>query len=786
MEEMSVIGKSVHRYDGLMHVTGQTKYVNDIYLPGMCYIKTRNSEHFNAKILSVDTTEAERMPGVVGVVTAKDVPNNRFGLVADQPVLADTYVRHLGQPIVAVVATSERLAQEAADKVKVVFEVMPSVFDPIEAMEPGATPAHDGAGSSAHPNIAQNGKYDHRRIRPGDVDEAFRQADLIVEDTYSSQMREHVPLETHVAVGQVDATGKLTIWTVSQAVHQHQRFVSYILNIPFSKLRMIGGTLGGGFGSKNELLCDHLVGLAALKTGRPVKWLWTREEEFLNSSVNAPYPLFSYRTAVKKDGTMTAMKVKAIQDGGAYTIYSLVGINKLGIMARGPYRTSSYWYDGYVVYTNKPSSGAQRGFNLAEACFGWEQHVDHIAEELGMDRLAFRLKNVQVMGDTTTTGDPMESISIRECLIAAAKTAGWPLPKSEGGDGSTRDFAFKSNAGSLKKRGMGICAQHQVMGLPYGGDPSQAEIQIMGDGSAHLRMGTVDLGQGAKTVTAMIAAEEIGIPYESITVTNADTETTPLDGGSYANRCTFFMGNAVRRAAAEVKQLILQEASGELGTPPEALDLKNGTIFVKDHPEQAVSLADVANNSIWKQGKFFLGRGAFYPNAGYPGDDDTSQGKPYDSYMFAAGIADLEVDTETGQIDVKNMYMAYDCGKALNPRLVEGQFEGGCAAGIGGTIMENMLPYYPSCDYITKSLSEYMIGTSLDLAKTKIHDIIVEVPHPRGPFGAKGMGEFTSNVQAAAIANALYDATGVRVTSLPLTPERVLRALKEAEKKADK
>jgi CO/xanthine dehydrogenase Mo-binding subunit len=768
----SVIGQRLPRIEGLAHVTGRTRYVDDIYLPGMLYAAVKMAEYHNARILNIDTTEAEKLPGVVAVVTGRDIPNNRFGFkVQDQPVLADDYVRHLGQPVAAVAATRPDIAWEAVQRIRVDYEPLPPVFDALEAMKPDAPAIHEGG------NVEPVGPdLDHRRIRMGDCEAAFKEADVIVEDRLSKSMREHTPMEVHVSVAELDPMGKVVIYSCSQLPHLHQLVLSGILKLPLHKIRLIGGTVGGGFGSKNDICTDHLAAILALKTGRPVKWLFTREQEFLLSTSDQAYPLIVMKSGVKRDGTIIARQVYAVQDTGAFCVFGSAGVDKFSWYVRGPYAIPNYWFDGYCVYTDKAASGAMRGFNVADAIFACEVHTDHIAEVLGMDPLELRRKNLAYEGFISTTFTEMHDVRTKEVLEAAALAFGYERVREAKRSGLYPGVELPPS----KRRGVGICLGYQGTGSTGGKDPAMAEVSVNADGTVILRVGSPDIGCGQKTVLAQICAEELGVPLSAITVVAGDTEATPYSFGTAGNRVTHHDGNAVRRAAAEAKQLLCEVAAEDLGLRAEDLDIRGGVVFVKDAPtEWQAPVAQVAAKAILEKGRILVGRGYYMPEAG-PVDVE-GRGKVTEQYVFACCMAEVEVDLRTGQVDVLRTVLCHDVGRAINPLLCEGQMDGGMAFGIGMALMEDLYPRYPSAEEVARSLHDYKIPTAADMPPDHTN-VVLEFPGKTGPWGAKAVGEFTSNTQAAAIINAIHDACGVWVFDLPARPERVLRALEDENK----
>ncbi|HKY77386.1 MAG TPA: molybdopterin cofactor-binding domain-containing protein [Acidimicrobiia bacterium] len=762
----TIVGQRVLRSEGRGLVSGRAKYIADMYLPGMLHVKAKLGPYANARILRIDTSRAEALPGVVAVVTHEDVPVNRHGLfVQDQPVLADEYVRHLGEPVAAVAAVDELTAAEAVELIQVEYEPLPPVVDALEGMKPGAPVIHEGG------NVVLLPGYDvSRRVRLGDVDAAFAEADLIVESTYSTGVREHAAMETHASVAEVDGAGKVTIYTCSQAPHLHQMFIAGILEMPLHKVRMAGGRVGGGFGKGNDLCIDHITALLARKSQRPVKWVLTREEENLSTSKDQAYPRIHMQSAVKRDGTIIGRKVEAIQDTGAYNLFGSGGIDKISVYLRGPYNIPNYSFDGWVVYTNKPPSAAMRGFNVADAHVAYDGHTEEIAAALGMDPLELRLKNLVRTGDTTSTHGVFRDATVRECVIAAAERFGWTSGKP----------AVVEPDNPSKRRGVGICAGFQGTGLTCGSDPGTAEIEIMGDGSVLCRVGVAEIGAGEGTVLAMITAEELGVPLESVTVTLGDTEVTPFDTGTFGNRVTYINGHAVRRAAQELRRLVFDLVAEQLGVEADGLVLAEGVVFSEKNPEQQMTLAAVAGTAQWTGKPPLIGRGAYLVD-GKAFDNETGAATPTEQYIFACCMLEVEVDTRTGVVDVVRSVLVHDVGKAINPLFCEGQMDGGMAFGIGMALLEDLYPQYPAIIPVPRGLHEYKLATTMDMPDDHTN-VILEIPSATGPFGAKALGEYTANLQAPAILNAIHDATGVWVRQVPVSPEQLLRLLKaEAE-----
>lgn len=769
----SIVGQRVLRSEGRGLVSGRAKYIADMYLPGMLHVKAKLAPYANARILRIDTSRAEALPGVIAVVTHRDVPVNRHGLlVQDQPVLADDYVRHIGEPVAALAAVDELTAAEAVELIEVKYEPLPPVVDAMEAMRRDAQVIHEGG------NVALLPGYDvSRRVRVGDVESAFRQADLVVESTYSTGVREHAAMETHASVAEVDGSGKITIHTCSQAPHLHQMFIAGVLKMPLHKVRMAGGRVGGGFGKGNDLCVDHITALLALKSERPVKWVLTREEENLSTSKDQAYPRIHFRSAVMRDGTIIGRKVEAVQDTGAYNLFGSGGIDKISVYCRGPYNIPNYWFDGWVVYTNKPPTAAMRGFNVADAHVAYEGHTEEIAAALGMDPLELRLKNLVRTGDATSTHGTFRDATVRECVEAAAQRFGWALPGEQGPHAVKPALQQPDNPS--RRRGVGICAGFQGTGLTCGSDPGMAEIEIMGDGSVLCRVGVAEIGAGEGTVLAMIAAEELGVPLETITVTLGDTEVTPFDTGTFGNRVTYINGQAVRRAAQELRGSVCELVAKQLEVARDGLEIVDGVVVSRGNSENRMTIGEVAGMAQWSGKPPLIGRGAYLVD-GKPFDPETGAATPTEQYIFACCMLEVEVDTRTGLVDVLRSVLVHDVGRAINPLFCEGQMDGGMAFGIGMALLEDLYPGYPAILPVARGLHEYRVATTMDMPDDHTN-VILEIPSATGPFGAKALGEYTANLQAPAIINAIHDATGVWVRHVPVSPERLLMLLKEAK-----
>jgi len=749
------VGKSIPKIDSMDKVLGAARYTDDLEFPGMLYAKLLRSKYPHAKILRLDTSRAERLPGVRTVITAKDVPLNASGYnFKDQVVFAQDKVRYMGDPIVAVAAENEGISEEALEFVDVEYEALPAVFDPREALKPDAPKVHEGG------NLCF-----HRKIRFGNVEDGFRLSDKIVEDSFSTQKMEHCHLEPHTGVAVFNDQEGLTIWaTWAMPFSVHQE-LARILKTPSSKIRLIHTTCGGGFGGKNEVSLEPYIALLAMKIRRPVKMVWTREEEFEGSTTRHSYFL-EYKTGVKKDGTLMSREVEMISDNGAYTQEGETQITKASICASGPYKIPHVKVDGYLVYTNNTVGGAMRGFGVPQVMAAVETHMDHIAEVLGVDPLELRLKNALKSGDRIATGQMLHNVQLKETLLKAGEAAGW-------------DKAYRKETSAPHiKRGRGIACMFYPIGFTGRPNPSAAVIKVNPDGSAVVLVGSADMGQGSNTVLSQIAAEELGVPLDSVAIVSGDTKITPHCSGTVASRVTYATGNAIRKAAAQAKRILFETAAEKLSISTEALKLEDGWIYVKNVPEKRISIGTLASASYQLRGEPVIATAYFNP-PNTPLDPETGQGNPFPTYIYATQVAEVEVNMKTGLAKVLRITAAHDVGKAINPQLVRGQITGGILMGLGQALMEEII-LKEGCT-LNPNFSDYLIPTAMDVPEVDV--IVVENDEPTGPFGAKGVGEAGNIATAPAIINAIHDAAGIRIRELPGTPEKILLALEKSVKR---
>ncbi len=757
MAEYSIIGKSLPRVDAVVKVTGDAKYTADMILPGMLYGKLLRSPYPHARILNIDVSKAQKLPGVRAVITGKDTPGKKFGryqddqlVFVDQLALAIDKVRYIGDEVAAVAAVDEDTAQEALDLIEVEYEELPAVFDPEEAMKPGAPQIHDHAENNVGLVLLRHF---------GDVEKGFAESDHIFEDRFVTQGVTHLALEPHAALADFDAAGKLTIWSSNQNPFPDRAQLARALDLPEGRIRVIKPHVGGGFVGKVEPLShDVCSALLAMKTGRPVMIVLTREEVFTATRQRHPM-IVTLKTGVRNDGLVMAKECKIIADTGAY--YG-VGPNVLathGTILTLLYRTPNVKYEGNLVFTNKQVCGAQRGYGNPQIRFADEQQMDIIAEALAIDPEELRIRNAVQSGDITPIKSRIVSCGYTECLRKAMEKTGSAQKRGK----------LPANQG-IGIAGTGMSSGSKTYNKPFS---SGALVELQEDGTVSLFSGGSDIGQGLNTIMAQITAELLGIGLEEIKITVADTDFTPWDQGTSSSRATMFAGNAAKLAAADARRQLFEAAAEMLEASPEDLDARERKIFVKGSPGKAISFVDAVRAYRSKKKQPLLGRGYYDPDVERPSPDGEGNISP--SYSFGCDVAEVLVDPETGQVKVSKITAAHDCGFALNPMAVEGQIEGALHMGLGYALMEEF--FREDGQTLNPTFLNHRMLTALDMPE--IESLIVEPVDPNGPFGAKEIGEGTLVPTAAAIAHAVYDATGVRIKELPLTPERVLKALGE-------
>ena len=764
MKTTSPVGKSVPRIDARLKVTGEAKFVFDLEFPGMLVGRMLRSPHAHARIVKIDTSKAEKLPGVRAVVTAEDTPKIKFGsneyffpYTVDQLPLESEKVRYIGDEIAAVAAVDEETAEKALSLIEVTYEVLPAVFDPLEAMKPGAPAIH-----SAMNNIGVM-----LPVHFGNPDKGLKEADYVREDIFTLPSAAHCALEPHVSVGQYElATSRITLWTSTQAPFKIREAMAKTLRMAEADIRVIKLNVGGGFGGKLEMFpMDFAACLLSKKSGGlPVKITASRTEVF--SFTRRKHPMiYKLKSGVKKDGTITAITGEVIADGGAYCSYGPTVIAAATMRLFMVYKIKNIRMFGSRVYTNNPVCGAIRGFGGVQSGFAIESHMDMLARGIGMDPVEFRLKNATDPDTLTVNKMILSSNGLKECIRKGAEVSGWK-----------EKYGRKKDEGQDTARGIGLGIAADVMGskMYKSHESAGTIIKVEEDGSVYLFTGAADTGQGSDTAMAQIAAQEMGIAYERIRVKAADTEITPFDTGSFASRVTFISGNATRNAARDAKRQVLDVVGRELKLDPVSLDIRDESVVeaatgkVLLSFDQAITLC-----SSFNYGQLIIGRGSYNPKT-TPIDFRTGEGNISGSYGFEAQIAEVEVNKKTGRVRVLRMYDVHDIGYPINPVSVHGQIEGSIIMGIGYTFHENLR--FRDGKVLNPNFSKYRIPRSMD--RTTIESIFVETNDPQGPFGAKGMGEASLLPTAAAIANAIFDAVGVQIKDLPITPQKVLAALK--------
>lgn len=723
-----VIGKSFPRVDARGKVTGETPYSGDLTMKGMLHMKMLFAGRPHARVKRVKTGKAEAAPGVVAVYTAKDVPVNEYGLQwQDQPVLCGPgsakpgtdIVRFVGDQVAAVVARTEAEAAAAVKLIEVEYEDLPVVTDAVEAMKPGAPRIHDHIGDS---NICV-----HYKIRKGNVDEAFKKSDVIIASEYRTPVQEHAYLQPEAGLAYIDEAGRITIACGGQWTHEDQHQVAHVLNMPNESIRVVYPAVGGAFGGREDMSVQIVLALAAWKLQRPVRIIWSRQESIIGHGKRHAVVLRA-KWGATKDGKITAIENEIIGDGGAYMYTSNKVLGNTTITSTGPYFIPNVKTDVYGVYTNNLPGAAFRGFGAPQALFMAEMQMDKLAEKLGMDPVEFRLKNALRDGDTMGVGTPSPSpVTVTQCIEAARDRFGWKTNRRR----QTSDHSPSSTV-----RGQGFAAGFKNIGFSFGyPENCWAKIELHGKGEIDqvlLHHASAEVGQGTHTVMIQMAAEAVGVPFEKVKLISSDSATMGNSGSVSASRMTFMSGNAIRGAA----ELALQ----------------------KWKTEERPAIAEY---------KYLAPRTTQF-------DKETGHSTPNFAYAWVAQATEVEVDTETGHVRVVRVVSADDLGKPINPALVEGQIEGAIVQAQGYAILED----YKTKDgrVLTDQLSTYLIPTIWDIPE-KVESVILEIPDPNGPWGARGVGELPYLPVAPAIGAAIHDAIGVWIDEFPFTPERVLRAL---------
>ncbi len=766
----AVIGKPLFRIDGSVKVTGQATYVADLSLSGMLHGKVLRSPYAHARIKGINLEKARSLVGIKMVITGRDFPFLHGEGIVNIPFLAADKVRYIGEPVVAVAAEDLTIAEEALDLVEIEYEELPAVFDPEEAMKPGAPILHEEMGhyqkiSAVHmkpgTNICQ-----HFVLSLGNIEEGFKESDYVFEDRFTTPKVQQAAIEPHASIAQVDTTGRITVWGQNASPHRCRKEIAQALGIPQAKVRVVTGYVGGNFGVKGGLTTEAIaIALAHKVKGRPVKVVFSREEVFHTNSRSGC--VITLKTGVREDGTILARDVRLVWDTGAYAEKGPMIALHGGTLAAGPYVIPNVRVESFTVFTNKPMSGAMRGYGEPQVAFAYESQMDIIAEKLCIDPLTLRMKNIVTEGSRVPTGQRLYSVGLKECLEKVEKAL------YEGNDGETNADNEKLPYGRWV-RGKGLACTYKSVKTP---SVSAAYLKIDEDGSVSVITSIVEVGQGSHTILAQIAADVLGVEMDSINVSFADTDVTPYDTSTTASRSTFHMGNAVLIAAKDAKRQLLAFAAPLLKEEACVLELREGRVWTPDG--RSMPIGQVLRVTFGAgAGAAILGQGVFTPkdilgleDLENPNLEAFSTLSAFHSY--AAQGAEVAVDLDTGMVRVLKLLAAHDVGRAINPMTCRQQIHGALVMGLGYGLMEEYL--WQNGKLMNPDFLDYKIPTALDCPPTEI--FLVEEAHPQGPYGAKGLGEMAVGPAAPAIANAVYNACGVRINDLPLKPSKVLKAL---------
>lgn len=752
MNDYFMIGKAVPNVDALAKATGEAIYTIDLSFPGMLIGRILRSPFPHAKILNVDTSRAKKIMGVKAVITAEDTPKIKFGRLGafnDKLPLEDKKVRCIGDEIAAVAAIDEDTANEALEVIKVDFEKLPTVYDPVEAMREDAPLIHEDLKN----NISKFCDWNC-----GDLDKGFAEADLVIEGEFRTPPQFHCCLEVHNVVAQWESSGRITVWASTQGSHALKDSLATVCNLPPGQIQVIKPHVGGAFGSKaNMTPMDPIAVFLARESGKPVKIENSREEEF--STVPRHPTITKLKFGFKKDGRITGKQAEVTMDNGAYNISGPAILTYNCIMFSAFYSCSNVKYQGYLVYTNKPANGSFRGFGVPQAMFGHELMMDMGAEKLGIDPKDIRLINANYPNQITLNKVKITSCGLEETIQRATEKTNWD----------------KKRRNKVEGRGIGMaCLIYTGAGSSlYGDNHSGATIKMNIDGSITLSAGASDIGQGSNTILIQMAVEILDLSFEDIRLVQGDTDTTPSDSGTRGSRVTFCAGSAVVEAAQDMRSQILNLAAQMLNAQPDDLMMEKKNVFLRDFPNRRVCFSEIARFNLYNENQPIIGKGLFKQERK---DSDPVTGYGYDApaMVFATQIAEVEVDKETGLVKVKHITSAHDLGRVINPMLTEGQIEGGVVQGLGWTLLEDVV--FEGGRFINTNFTDYKLFTSLDVPQ--VDSLWIETNDPSGPFGSKGIAEGANIPTAPAVVNAIYDAIGVRFNQLPITPEKVLWALK--------
>ncbi|RMH04242.1 MAG: aldehyde oxidase [Planctomycetota bacterium] len=762
--EFRVVGRPNRKVDGMDKATGRAVYTDDIQLPGMLHAKTLRSPHAHARILRIDTARAEAMPGVHAVITGADLPVT-YGIIPwtpDETALAVDKVRFVGDEVAAVAAVDEDTAIAALARIEVEYEVLPARLDPEDALAHPEPPIHENR--KRRDNVSK-----HVELEFGDLAAGFAAADAVVEAEYFFHGTTHAAIEPHCAVAQATPDGRLTLWSSTQITHYVHRALAHVLGLAPERIRVIQPCLGGAFGGKSDpFSLEFITAKLALLTGRPVKMLWTREEVFYAHRGRHPMRM-RYRTGATRDGRLTAVDARILIDGGAYSSYGLVTTYYSGQLLTGPCHIPAYRFDSTRVFTNKPPCGPKRGHGSVQPRFAFECQLDELAVKLGIDPIELRRINFQGRDTETVNGQRITSNGFLACLDEVERASGW-----------------KERRGRLPRgRGLGVAGSMYISGTNYPiypNDMPQAGVQIKLDrsGLATVFTGGNDIGQGSNSVTAWLVAEELGLRPEDVRVVAADTDLCPVDLGAYSSRVTFMVGNAAIDAARKLRRQVVAALAEAWETAVDRIRLGGGEAWEEGSGgrriplREAFQIAEARFDTLGATGSYNT------PELGGKYRGGTIGASP--AYSFTAHVVEVSVDEETGRVTCEKVWIAHDCGRAINPVLVAGQMEGSAYMGVAEALLEehdvNRYGLHRG-----PNLLDYRLPTSVDTPE--LRSLIVESIDPEGPYGAKEAGEGPLHPSIPAIANAIYDAVGVRLRELPFTPGKVLAALERQRREEE-
>lgn len=771
-EKFNQVNHSLTKIDAMGLVCGAQKFVADVDMPGLLHIKVLGSPHAHAIIKSIDPAEALKVKGVVAVYTYKDVPRvprTTAGQGFPEPSPYDTYlldskVRFVGDRVAIVAAETPEAANEACTKIKVQYQVLKAVFDPEKAMDKDAPVIHDEKDCRVPIPIFYDPKHNHCshvETAVGDVKKGFKQADVVLEKKYFPHYAQHCPIEPHVCMAYLDENDRLVLRTSTQVPFHARRITAQTLGIPVKKIRVIKPRIGGGFGTKQEVLLEDVCGLVALRTRRPCIWSLTRAEEFMSARTRHPM-VVTIQSGVKKDGTITAISMRIISNTGAYGSHALTVLSNCGSKVLPLYRAENMEFIGDTVYTNLPVGGAYRGYGATQAAYAMECQMDEMAEAIGMDPIKFRQMNHIKEGESSpifkALGEGREGVDmaigscgLSKCITEGMKRIDWAKKYGKTGTGT-------------KRRGLGMCCLMQGSSIPEI-DMGAVFIKMNEDGSFNMLLGATDLGTGSDTVLGQIAAETIGCKLDDMLVYSSDTDMTPFDVGAYASSTTYLTGGAVINCAKKVREQIEAVAASMMGEDAKNITIENGVCYGKGRKNK-VTFGQVCNYAMYEHKQFQIGAiGSHISHASPP--------------PFSAHFAEVEVDTETGEVKLLKYVAGVDCGTAINPQLADGQTQGACMNGISFALTEEYI-FDENGRMLNPNFGNYKIWGTKDMPE--LDTFLVPTYEKTGPYGAKSVSEISINGALPAIGNAIKNAVGVRLTRPPFTAEKVLTAMKELAK----